>query len=214
MMQKVNDINLEERESVTNIYDSAQSMVQMFEAYISKYASFTDEELKKIKAALIPVFLIRKQHLEFPYGICQSYTFVCAGCLRTYRIDKEGNEYILDFAVANQWATEDGSIYPFPPAQDRIDALEDSRIFQIAGEDYKKLIKEIPSFELFNQKIAVENKARLVERIYFMSRPGIDRYKYFKTQYPQEYCLIPLYMIASYLGLARETLSRIRANER
>ncbi|NOW96020.1 Crp/Fnr family transcriptional regulator [Mucilaginibacter sp. SG564] len=215
MMRNVDDINFEEQDSVTDYHDSVHFMYHVFETYIANYANFTIGEMETIRSVLIPLFLIRKQQLEFQYGICQCYTFVCRGCLRTYRIDKDGNEHVLDFATANQWATEDGSVYPFPPAPDCIDALEDSLVFQIEGQDYKRLVKEIPAFELFHQKITAENKARLVERIYAMAnRPGIERYRYFKEQYPNVYYYIPLYMIASYLGLARETLSRIRANER
>lgn len=215
MMQNVNDINFKEQDSITNNRDSVHFMYGIFETYIAQYANFTRDEMETVKSVLIPIHLIKRQHLDFQSGICRCYTFVCTGCLRTYRLDKNGDEHVLDFATANQWATEDGSVFPFPPAPDYIDALEDSRVFQIAGEDYKKLIKEIPAFELFHQKMTVENKARMVERIYSMtSSPGVDRYRNFKKQYPQLYYYIPLYMIASYLGLARETLSRIRANER
>ena len=165
MKQNVNDIDFKEQDSVINNYDSLHFMYGIFETYIAEYANFTSDELSAIKSVLKPIHLIKRQHLDFQSGICQCYTFVCTGCLRTYRLDKDGNEHVLDFATSNQWATEDGSVFPFPPAPDCIDAIEDSRVFQITGEDFKRLVKEIPAFELFHQKMTVENNARLVERI-------------------------------------------------
>ena len=215
-MLNVNAPQLKERfDTVDENAGFIYNMYTVFENYLTTYANFTKEEMERIKSLILPSVVSKKQQLRFQHGICRHYTFVCSGCLRTFRVDNDGFEHVLDFAAAKQWATEDGSAYPYAPAPDYIEALEDTQVFQISGEDYKLLLREIPGFEIFHQKITVENKARLIERIYSMvSRPGLDRYRNFKLQYPDMYYYIPLYMIASYLGLARETLSRIRASDR
>jgi CRP-like cAMP-binding protein len=189
-------------------------MFNVFETYINKYASFTGKEMEAIKAATISRKLHRKQQILVPNDVSRNYTFVCSGCLRTYRVDKAGTEHVLEFVTANHWATEDISMFPGFPAPGFVEALEETQIIQITGEDYSSLIREIPGFEKMHQQISVENRLRWVERVYSMvSRPAIGRYKDFKSQYPQLCHYIPMYMIASYLGIARETLSRIRAND-
>jgi CRP-like cAMP-binding protein len=187
-------------------------MFNVFEAYIRIHATFTVQEMEAIRSIAVPITLPKRQQL---LGDCSHYTFVCHGCLRTYRIDDDGTEHVLDFVAANRWATEHGSKCPQSPSPEYIEALEDTQVIQIPGEQFQRLIKEIPGLEVLYQRINMEGKIRLWERIYSMvSRPAVGRYRDFKQQYPELCHYIPLYMIASYLGLARETLSRIRANDR
>lgn len=190
-------------------------MFSIFERYLKTYGSFTAEELAAIRSVASSRVITKKRQLLSPDVLSRHYTFVCDGCLRIYRIGDNGELHILDFVTANRWATEDYSQLSYNPGVGYVEALSDTQVIQISGEDYKQLVKVIPAFEFLHRKVTVENQMRSIERFYSMvSRSGIERYKDFKSQYPDLYCYLPANMIASYLGLARETFSRIRASER
>lgn len=190
-------------------------MFSVFETYLRTHAGFLPGDMEAIKSVSIVKTIKKRKKLLSPGDISRYYTFVCSGCLRTYRIDAQGIEYILEFTAANQWATEDRSWVPFMPFTAFVEAVEDTIIIQIPGEDYKRLTRNIAAFEMMHQRVCMEKSERGAERLYSMfTTDASKRYKEFKMRYPDLYPHVPAYMIASYLGVARETLSRIRANEK
>lgn len=188
-------------------------MFKVFETYIRSRSNFTAEELEIIKSLTISKRLKKKQALLSLGDVCRYHTFVCSGCLRSYRIGEDGTEHILDFGSVNHWVTDEMSMFASAPTIGYIDALEDTDIIQISGDNYKRLICEMPNFEALHQKVTIENMTRGCERIYSMiSKNADDRYHDFKLAYPDLYHRLPLYMVASYLGVTRETLTRVRGN--
>ena len=188
-------------------------MFKVFELYIQSRFNFTDQELSLIRSVTVSRKLKKKQYLLRMGDVCRHHTFVCAGCLRSYRIDESGTEHILDFGTTNHWVTDEMSMFGSIPTVGYIDALEDTDIIQISGNNFKNLIRDIPTFGLLYKKIAIEGMELGCDRIYSMiSRKAEDRYQDFKLRYPDLYHRLPLYMIASYLGVTRETLTRIRAS--
>jgi len=190
-------------------------MFSVFETYLKVYASFTNEEIALIRSAVVERVIENKQRLLAPGDISRHYTFVSDGCLRTYRIDQSGTERILDLAPVNYWATEDISWAPVVPLTTFVEAVDDTAVIQLTGEDYRSLRKRIPAFEQMYQRVTMEQRMRSAERVFSMvSNDAASRYREFKLQFPNIYKHMPAYMIASYLGVARETISRIRASER
>lgn len=187
---------------------------EVFEKYILDQFSFTAQEIATIKSYTTVKKLKRKQYLLRPGDICRHHAFVAKGCLRSYRMEDDGIEHVLAFATVNDWMTDEMSLFAFKPTLGYIDALEDSEVIQISADDYRRLLKTMPSFEGLQQKLTIENMMKSCERIYSMvSRQAEDRYRDFKLRYPELNSRLPLYMIASYLGVTRETLTRIRANQ-
>ena len=78
---------------------------------------------------------------------------------------------------------------------------------------FKTLLKDIPNFNALNTKIIIDECNTSRDRIYTMlSHQAEERYRQFVRCFPQLYHRIPVFMIASYLGITRETLTRIRGN--
>lgn len=189
------------------------SIFDFFETYIRAYGLFSDEEIVTIKSLAIPKRLKKRQYVLRQGSICRFHTFVCSGCLRSYRIDDNGNEHIFSLSPANHWVSDRVSLITDTPSDEFIDALEDSAIIQLSKDSFKALLKEIPNFDALNTKIITDDCITSRDRIYMMlGHQAEERYRQFIRFFPQLHHRLPMFMIASYLGVTRETLARIRSN--
>jgi CRP-like cAMP-binding protein len=189
------------------------SIFNFFESYIRKHNLFSDEEIATIRSMAIPKRLKKKQYLLRRGGVCSFHTFVCSGCLRSYRIDDNGTEHIFSLSPANHWVSDRASLITETPSNEFIDALEDSAVIQLSVKNFKTLLKGIPNFDVLNTKIIADECSANRDRIYMMlSNQAEERYRQFIQCFPQLHHRIPIFMIASYLGVTRKTLTRIRSN--
>lgn len=185
----------------------------LFESYIRTYDLFSDEEVAVIKSLAIPNRLKKRQYLLRQGSVCRYHTFVCSGCLRSYRIDEAGGEHIIGLSPANHWVSDPVSLLGGKPSCDMIDALEDSTLIQFSTNSFKTLMENIPGFKELNNRIIKDEYNIARDRIYMMlSLQAEERYREFIRVFPRLHDRIPVYMIASYLGVSRETLARIRSN--
>ncbi|MBT8301092.1 MAG: Crp/Fnr family transcriptional regulator [Maribacter sp.] len=170
-------------------------------------------EIKALKAR-IAVKSIKKGTVLQRSGdsIAQIY-YVKKGLLRSYTIDQKGKEHIFMFAPED-WIIADGADFA-SPCQLFIDVLEDSEIEVVD----KKLFEEvyIPlTIESDKQRTAamIKRIAVLQERvIMLMSASAIERYEHFRATYPQIIQRVPQRMVASYLGITPEALSKVKSEK-
>ena len=189
------------------------SIFDFFENYIRTQGLFSDEEIATIKSLAVPKWLKRRQYLLRQGDVCRFHTFVCSGCLRSYRIDDNGSEHIFSFSPANHWVSNRVSLVSGMPSDEFIEALEDSAIIQLSAGSFKTLLKDIPNFNALNTKVITDDCGSSRDRIYMMiSLQAEERYRQFIRCFPQLHQRLPVFMIASYLGVTRETLTRIRSN--
>ena len=182
-----------------------------FNNYIRQYQLFSESELALIMSMAEVKQLKKREYLLRQGSLCRHHSFVCSGTLRTYRIDDEGIEHIIDLSAAGRWVNATVSGVPFSSTPNFIDALEDTRIIQYSSHNYQHLLDTIPRFNEFNSKIIKELCDEYSDRIFMMlSLHAEQRYRAFINLYPELHERIPIYMIASYLGISRETLTRIR----
>ena len=179
--------------------------------YIHKYTDLTLEE----QAILSARFKIRK-YLKGQFVVqngdtCKYENFVLSGCLKTFYIDNEGREHIVMFAVENWWTADMGSFITQTPADFNIQCIKNSFLAQIHYEDLEQLYLQVPKLERFFriiiQKAFVSSQKRIINNF---SLPAKERYLQFREQYPQIEQRVPQYMVASYLGITKEFLSKIR----
>lgn len=190
-----------------------EDIFNFFENYIRTYDLFSEGEITTIKSLAIPKRLKKKQYLLRQGSICRHHTFVCSGCLRSYRIDDGGDEHIIGLSPANHWVSDPVSLLSGSPSSDFIDALEDSTIIQLSANSFKTLLEEIPSFNELNNRIITDDCDIFRDRVFMMlSLKAEERYQEFIRSFPKLHERIPIYMIASYLGISRETLTRIRSH--
>ena len=116
------------------------------------------------------------------------------------------------FAIENWWTADLGSFITQTPADYNVQCLENSVLAQLSYEDLRQLYLQIPKLERFFriiiQKAYVASQKRLINNL---SLPAKERYLQFREQYPQIEQRVPQYMIASYLGITKEFLSKIRS---
>lgn len=186
-------------------------MFEAFETYITTEAHFTREELKRMRSLSAVKKLRRKQFLLQEGEICRHKVFVTKGLLRTYRLKDDGTEYIIRFAPENTWTLEHESFNTQTPTRYNIDALEDTELVTWSRENFDELLDTIPALKSFSEKLKTNTLSASQERILMnISYTSEEKYQDFIDSYPDIFRRIPLHMVASYLGVSRETLSRIR----
>ncbi|WP_270089811.1 Crp/Fnr family transcriptional regulator [Sphingobacterium sp. SYP-B4668] len=137
--------------------------------------------------------------------------FVEEGLLKQYSIDDKGKEHILQFAPENWIVSDRGSVYFGLPSDYYIQAIEDSKVVQIDEEFIVQLAKENQSFLEFNNKSLHNHIRHLQKRItLLLSATAEQRYLDFIKIYPNLTLRVPQILIASYLGITPESLSRVR----
>lgn len=186
-------------------------MIAVFRNYLLEKGNFTETELDTITAAAVIKKVRKKQYLLQEGDVWKYNAFVTRGCLRTYSIDEKGIEHILNFAIENWWTGDRESLQTGKPSEYNIDALEDSEVALISREKYDQLCKDIPAFNNMVSAI-LEKSFRVAQgRIHtFISASAEEKYLSFLEKFPHLALRVPQSMIASYLGITAETLSRIR----
>ena len=186
-------------------------MTESFLHYLTARGTFTDAELERIVAVTVVKKLKKRQSLLRQGEVCRFKAFVVSGSLRLYRTNDNAVEHIMRFATADWWLNDLESFRSGRPAKGAIDALEDSILLLWSKENWELLKKEIPAFHAFQENLLNRSLDAQGDRLYSaISYSAEERYYAFLKSFPDFYHRVPLHMIASYLGVSRETLSRIR----
>ncbi|UOQ69328.1 Crp/Fnr family transcriptional regulator [Hymenobacter volaticus] len=186
-------------------------MVETFRKYVTARGSFTEAELEQIEAVAMVKNLKRRQFLLREGEVCRHMAFVVSGSMRLYRTDEYAVEHIIRFATENWWISDHESFHNGQPAKGAVDALEDSQLLLWSRENWDLLKKEIPAFNALQTQLISRTFDAQVDRLYAaISRSPEERYHAFVKAFPGFYQRVPLHMIASYLGVSRKTLGRIR----
>jgi CRP-like cAMP-binding protein len=186
-------------------------MVETLLTPLTALSSFSDAELAQIAAATSVKNVKRRQLLLREGDVCRHMAFVVSGSLRLYRTDEQAVEHIICFSIENCWIGDYESFQSGLPAKGTIAALEDSQLLLWSTESWERLKKEIPAFNAMQSLLISRCFNAQVDRLYAASSRSVEsRYHEFLQSFPDVYQRVPLHMIASYLGVSRETLSRIR----
>jgi CRP-like cAMP-binding protein len=153
----------------------------------------------------------RKQFLEQPGYVSKYRSYVVEGAFRAFFIGADGHEHTIALAIEDRWIGDPGSFLLREPATLFVEAIEDSTVIQLSYESEQLLLKKIPQYASLlmesSQRIAVALQQRIISHI---SLSAEERYEEFAKKHPTLLQRIPLYIIASYLGMTREFLSKIR----
>lgn len=187
-------------------------MFELLSQSITGKVSITEEEFNFAKTLFIPKKLRKKQYLLQEGDICKYTAFVEKGMLRTFTVDEKGNEPILQFSMEGWWVADLYSFFTQEPSPYNIEALEDCELLLITQPAWEILLEKIPSLERYF-RILVQNNLIATQRRLMgaISETAEEKYTKLINNFPGCIQRVPQHMIASYLGITRETLSRIRS---
>jgi CRP-like cAMP-binding protein len=189
----------------------------MYESLIKYFSSYTttlltESEIDLIQNSFIPKKFRKRQYFLQEGEVCKHTVFIVKGAMRQYRVDDKGEEHIIRLSVENWWATDRESLMKETPSIYFIDAWEDTECLLVTKDALLDLIDRIPALAEWIRNLdanfAIASQRRLNAAI---SLSAEERYHDLEKTYPEFLQRFPQHIIASYLGINRETLSRIRA---
>lgn len=179
---------------------------------LAKHIQLTKKEEVYFISLLQEKKVKKKQFLVHENELNTFTAFVTKGCLRSYSVDRNGFEHIVQFAPPGWWIADIYSIISKLPGKLNIDALEDSEMFLLKRSDQEKLFDTYPKFERFFRIITensiAANHSRLMD---YMGLSAQERYEGFCSRYPTLMRTLPQKQIASYIGVTPEFLSKMKA---
>lgn len=181
--------------------------------YINEHATkpLTDSEVELVKAVFLPKKLRKKQYLLQEGDVCKHFAFIVKGAMRQYSVDDKAIDHIVYLSIENWWVGDRESFVMLTPSVYNIDAWEDSELLLITRADLLNLLSHVPAIaemaRLMDEKNSIAVQRRLNASISFSAE---KRYEDFANSYPDFIQRFPQHIIASYLGITKETLSRVR----
>lgn len=190
-------------------------MSQILRQQIEKVTPLSDEEFKHVLSHFTQrkfkrhQFLVQNgQYVKFDY-------FIVDGCLKSYHTDEADKIHIIQFGMQDWWITDYQAYYTQTAATIDIDCIEDTEVLCLSYENREKLCSELHKIEHFFRKKTNTRNVALQQRIIsLMSNNAKERYDKLLEQYPQLFQKVPNRLIASYLGVTRETLSRFNSTSK
>ncbi|QIE58045.1 Crp/Fnr family transcriptional regulator [Rasiella rasia] len=185
--------------------------IQHLLGYFENFWPIENLTTEMLNQCVLEKKLKKKEKILVEGENCNFLTFVVKGILKTYHIDKKGNQHNLQFTSENKWVTDFSSLYNSLPSKLNIEALEASIILQIKKEDLFNLYDNSPMFDrnmrIITENAFIEQQERVLQHI---SSTAHERYLYFLNKYPNLSNRISNIQIASYIGVTPEFLSAIR----
>ncbi|MBL4677861.1 MAG: Crp/Fnr family transcriptional regulator [Mucilaginibacter sp.] len=177
---------------------------------IAKYGTLSADEQQEIISHFHYKKIKKKQFLLETGDVSNRSIFVISGCLRSYAVDKNGTEHVLQFAPSGWWITDMRSYLTGEPARLSIDAIEETEVLYISKLDFEELNASIPKFEHFNRVLTQKALATYQHRqIDNTILSAMERYANFCELYPSLIRSLPQKQVASYIGVAPEFLSKM-----
>lgn len=182
---------------------------------ISRHISLNEKETGLFISLLSQKRLRRREFLLQSGEVCRHAAFVNSGCLRSYSIDENGFEHILQFAPSGWWITDMYSLLTQKPGNLFIEAAEDTDALMLSRADQERLFRLVPKFERFFRIITENSLVASRERVLDnLSLTALQRYEKFCSVYPSIIDSVQQKHVASYIGVTPEFLSKLKKQRR
>ena len=180
--------------------------------HLEEIISLTDQEFEHIAAHFKPKMLKKHQYLIQEDEFVNHIYFVVKGLLKATFTDANGKEYIIQFAMENWWLSDFRAFYGRVKSITNISCLENSELLSISKDNLDQLCSESHKMEHFFRIKNSLGYVALQQRILsLLTTSPKERFEQLAQQYPQLMQRVSKTIIAAYLGISRETLSRLSA---
>jgi len=180
--------------------------------HIEKITSLTDEEFEYVLSHFKIKELKKHQYIVQEGELVNKDFWVLSGLLKAYYTDNNGKQHILQFAMEDWWITDYRAYFNKTKATINVDCLEATELLYITLSDREKICSELHKMSNFFRIKSSNGYVALQDRILtLLSTNSKERYLQLLDKYPQLYQRVPKTLIASYLGVSRETLSRLNS---
>lgn len=181
--------------------------------FLSKYINFSKQELEIIQSKFYPKILEKNTYFLKQGVVCQEVALILQGTLVLSQTLDSGSDIILDFFVSGNLISDYYSYLKNTPSTTNIKVLNSTSLLVIKKKEINELLKTIPNFQIFGRHLAEQSFLRLAEKGKQNGLPPSERYAWLLHNKPEIIEQFPQYMIASYLGISPEWLSKLRAKK-
>ncbi|MGN8069461.1 Crp/Fnr family transcriptional regulator [Mucilaginibacter sp. SG564] len=185
-------------------------MQEILRKHIEKIISLTDEEFTFVWSHFTVKKYKKHQFLIQEGEAVKYHYFVLSGLLKLVYTDEAAKEHIVSFAMEDWWESDFYAFYTQTKATLSLECLEDTEVLCLSLDGYKKLCDDLPEMVRFFLEKAnfgfIASQRRIISWLTLSSR---ERYEQLLKQSPSLIQRVPKSLLAAYLGVSRETLSRL-----
>jgi len=172
----------------------------------------SESDIEAIKNALVLKKFRKRQFLHQEGEICKATAFIVKGAMRQYSIDSKGVEHTVGLSIENWWAGDRESFELQVPSKYFVDAWENTDALVITRDAFNS-ITAIPAIQEVRLLVSSNSAIALLDRLNTsISLSAEERYAELQMHHPEFLLRFPQHIIASYLGMTKETLSRVRSH--
>ena len=200
-----------DKTATSHIYNHYFAFMQdILRQHIEKVVALTDEEFVQISSCFTSKAFKRKEYL-FKQGDDVTYMyFVVSGLLMLSYQDSRTKQHVVSFALEDWWETDQNAFFNKQQAAMSLECLEDTTVLSITIDDFNRLCSDLQKFEHFFFEKAKRGYIASQQRILsFITSNARERYEKLIELHPTLLQRVPKTLLASYLGVSRETLSRL-----
>jgi CRP-like cAMP-binding protein len=183
--------------------------------YIKKYSAIplSEAEIEVINEVFVPQKIRKHQYFLQAGEVSRHGAFILKGAMREYTVDEKGVEHIVRLLIENWWVTERESYLKHTPSLYNIDAWEDCEVLLFTRADFQNRLMSMPAISEMTIKVYENFAIATKKRLSLMNLSPEERYSELMKSNPEFIQRFPQHIIASYLGVSRETLSRARHHQ-
>lgn len=203
-----------EKEGEITYFASTASSMPMHDkliTYVNAHATtpLSELDIDLVKKIFVPRRIRKRQYFLQEGEVCKYMGFIVAGAMRMYSVDDKGVEHVLNLFIEDWWAGDRESFVMLTPTIYYIDAWEDTELLTITQASLGEF-NSIRSMLELARKLDEKHSFANMKRLNASNSLSLEqRYAHLAESYPEFMQRFPQHVIASYLGVAKETLSRV-----
>jgi CRP-like cAMP-binding protein len=187
-------------------------MIEVLKSHITKRLGNLPNNLDMVLAYFDELVTTRGEYLLHSGEICRYVYFVVEGCLQVFVIDKNGNESTREFYAEEQWITDIFGFQNQSPSNEYIKCVEPCKLLRIHFDNFQLLSQQVPQFAAIYKQILELSYNNTVYRVNTLTAMNaLERVKWLMENKPKIMARLSSKLIASYLGISAETMTRLKS---